>query len=160
METRLRGLAPGDLEPLLALLEADQVFRPGELEVAREVLEAAITKGEAAGYRTVVCEQDGVPVGFACWGPTPCTEGTFDLYWLAVHPRGQRAGIASALLAAAEDDTIREHGRLLVVETSGTAAYAPAQAFYAARGFRVAAQIPDFYRPGDPKVVYTKTLHP
>ncbi|HSH69424.1 MAG TPA: GNAT family N-acetyltransferase [Deferrisomatales bacterium] len=160
MATRLRGLAPGDLEPLLAVLEADRVFRPGELEVAREVLEAAIAKGEGSGYHCAVAEQDADPVGFACWGPTPCTEGTFDLYWLAVHPRGQRTGVASALLAAAIDGVVRVGGRLLVVETSGSAPYAPAQAFYAARGFHVAARIPDFYRPDDPKVVYTKALHP
>ena len=160
MEPRLRGLAPGDLEALFELLEADRVFRPGELEVAREVLEAAIAKGEDSGYRCAVAEQADAPVGFACWGPTPCTEGTFDLYWLAVHPRGQRGGVASALLAATVDDVARSNGRLLVVETSGSAPYAPAQAFYAARGFRMAAKIPDFYRPDDPKVVYTKTLHP
>lgn len=160
MATRLRGLAPGDLEALLALLEADRVFRPGELEVAQEVLEAAIAKGEDSGYRCVVAAQAGVPVGFACWGPTPCTEGTFDLYWLAVHPRGQRTGVASALLAATVDNVVRSRGRLLVVETSGSAPYAPAQAFYAARGFRMAARIPDFYRPDDPKVVYTKSLRP
>ena len=25
-------------------------------------------------------------LGYACTGPTPATEGTFDLYWLAVDP--------------------------------------------------------------------------
>ena len=158
MAPRLRPLTDTDLAPLLDLLAEDGVFWSGELEVAREVLEAALAKDEGSGYRVAVAEDGGDPAGFSCWGPTPGTEGTFDLYWIAVHPRWQRTGLASRLVDRASDDAVRCGGRLLVVETSDTGPYAPARAFYESRGFRVAARIPDFYGPGDAKVIYTKTL--
>ena len=155
-----RALRAGDLEPLMEILLADAVFRSGELDVAREVLEGALSKGEESGYRCAVAEETARPVGFACWGATPCTEGTFDLYWIAVHPGCQRKGLASRLLDEVLGDVTRSGGRLLVVETSGSEAYSPARRFYETRGFRETARIPDFYRPGDPKIVFTRPLHP
>lgn len=157
----MRPLAPGDVSSLVGLVEASGVFRPEEVEVAREVLEACAAKGEASGYFGRVEDGEaGDPRGFACWGPTPCTQGTFDLYWLVVHPRAQGRGAATRLLAEAEADVRRRGGRQLIAETSSTDPYAPARSFYEARGFCAAARIPDFYRPGDAKVVYVKPLHP
>jgi D-alanine-D-alanine ligase len=96
-------------------------------------------------------------VGWICWGPTPCTLGTFDLYWMAVDPAAQGAGVGSALITEMEQ-RLAGVGRLIVVETAGRADYAPTRAFYEARGYRVAAVIPDFYAPGDAQVIYAKTL--
>ena len=157
----IRTLEAADVPSLVTLVEASGVFRPEEVEVAREVFEAAGAKGEASGYFCrVELEGGGAPSGIACWGPTPCTVGTFDLYWLVVHPRAQGRGGASRLLALAEADVRRRGGRQLIAETSSTDPYAPARAFYEARGFRDVARIPDFYRVGDDKVVYVKPLHP
>jgi len=154
-----RALESADVPVLVALVEASGVFRPDEVEVAREVLEVAAAKGEASGYFCRV-EAEGAPTGFACWGPTPCTQGTFDLYWLVVDPRPQGRGEAPRLLAQAEADVRRRGGRQLIAETSSTDPYTPARSFYESRGFRAAARIPDFYRVGDDKVVYVKPLHP
>jgi ribosomal protein S18 acetylase RimI-like enzyme len=83
--------------------------------------------------------------------------GTFDLYWMAVEPAAQGAGIGTALVRAMED-RLRGHARLIIVETAGRADYGPTRAFYEARGYHRAAVIPDFYAPGDDQLVYTKTL--
>lgn len=90
-----------------------------------------------------------------CWGQTPCTLGTWDIYWIAVDPAAQGAGVGSALM---EDVECRLAGvaRLIVVETSGRAAYAPTRAFYQARGYRMAAVVPEFYAAGDAQVIFTK----
>ena len=90
-------------------------------------------------------------------GPTPCTLGTFDLYWMAVDPAAQGAGIGTALIRAMED-RLRGLARLIIVETAGRADYRPTRAFYEARGYQRAAVIPDFYAPGDDQLVYVKTL--
>ncbi len=158
-----RALDPADVSALVDLVVASGVFRPEEVEVAREVLETCASKGEASGYFCRVAAEawgpgEALPEGFACWGPTPCTEGTFDLYWLVVHPRAQGRGAASRLLAEAEGDVVRRGGRQLIAETSSTDLYAPARAFYESRGFRAAARVPDFYRVGDAKVIYAKPL--
>lgn len=155
----LRGLLASDVEPLVGLVAATGAFRPAEVDVARELLDAGAEKGEASGYLFRVAAPAGAgPAGYACYGPTPCTEGTFDLYWIAVAPEGQKRGVASALLAEAEADARGRSGRLLVAETETTPPYAAARAFYEARGFRRAATIDDFYRPGAGKVIYVKSL--
>jgi len=155
-----RPFAAADVPALVDLVEVSGVFRPDEVEVAREVLETCAAKGEASGYFCRVASEDGQPEGFACWGPTPCTEGTYDLYWLVVRPQAQGQGAASRLLAEAEADVARRGGRQLIAETSSTDLYAPARSFYEARGFRAAARVPDFYRVGDAKVIYVKPLPP
>jgi ribosomal protein S18 acetylase RimI-like enzyme len=154
----IRELELRDLPDLLSLLDETRVFRPDELDVAREVLEAAANRGEASGYVCAVAQVDDSVAGFTCYGATPCTVGTFDLYWLAVHPRFQGKGIASKLVDTAEAGTLARGGRLLVVETSDTAAYDPARRFYEAKGYAATARIPEFYRPGDAKVIYTKPI--
>lgn len=97
-------------------------------------------------------------VAYACYGPTPGTDGTFDLYWIAVHPEAQGAGVGAQLLAEVED-RLRDRGaRLLVAETSSRANYSPTRRFYDRRGYREAARVAGFYAPADDRVIYAKRL--
>jgi hypothetical protein len=47
---------------------------------------------------------------------------------------------------------------MLVVETSGTPAYAPARRLYESCGYRYEAVVHDFYSPGDDLIVFGKLL--
>ncbi len=127
-------------------------------ECVEELWNAYLDKGEAAsGYAFRVYRNDGGRVlGFACFGPHPLTEGTFDLYWIAVDPDARRQGIGRALLAQVETEVKARDGRLLVIETSGLPSYAPTRAFYEACGYRCEAVIREFYAPGDDLVVFVK----
>ena len=98
-----------------------------------------------------------IPVGWVCWGPTPCTLGTFDIYWIGVASNMQGRGIGRALTAFAEQSIAASGGQLFVVETSSRETYTPTRRFYEALGYREAGRIPDFYGPGDDRVIYTKT---
>jgi ribosomal protein S18 acetylase RimI-like enzyme len=97
-------------------------------------------------------------VGYACYGPTPATDRTYDLYWIAVDPAAQGAGAGTLLLGAIERRLAEARARLLVVETSSRVEYDATRAFYAARGYREAARVGHFYAPGDDRVIYTKRL--
>ncbi len=97
-------------------------------------------------------------VGVIAYGQTPMTEGTYDLYWIACDPARQRTGVGTMLLGAMEADLRRRGARLVRVETSGTAVYRATRAFYERCGFRETARIPEFYRPDDDLVVFTKRL--
>jgi D-alanine-D-alanine ligase len=97
-----------------------------------------------------------VPVGWVCWGPTPCTLGTFDIYWIGVAPAWQGRGIGRALTDFAEQAIAERGGRLFVVETSSRETYTPTRRFYETLGYREASRIPDFYGPGDDKVIFLK----
>lgn len=102
-------------------------------------------------------ELDGRLVGWICWGATPCTEGTWDLYWLAVDPATHGQGVGGALVEEMES-RLRGKARLIAVDTSGRADYAPTRRFYEARGYKAVAVVPDFYAPGDDQVIFTKAL--
>jgi ribosomal protein S18 acetylase RimI-like enzyme len=96
--------------------------------------------------------------GYACFGPHSLTQGTYDLYWIVVDPTAQGHGIGHALLARVEAEVQARGGRLLLVETSGTPAYAPARRFYESSGYRCEATIHDFYAPGDDLLIFSKDL--
>ncbi|MFN2367979.1 MAG: GNAT family N-acetyltransferase, partial [Desulfurivibrionaceae bacterium] len=100
-------------------------------------------------------EESGELLAFVCFGPIPMTERSFDLYWIATAPTHGRRGIASRLLAAMEEEL---NGSVVYVDTSSTAGYARARAFYEKNGYRIAARLRDFYKTGDDRVIYRKEL--
>ena len=154
MSYSLRPVGPGQRGPLEALVAATGRFRPEEVATAVGLLDEALA-GDA-DYRFLGAYEDDTLVGYACWGPTPGTQGTWDLYWIVVAPARQGAGVGSRLLAEVERRLATQ--RLLVVETSSRADYAPTRSFYERRGFTRAATIPGYYAPGDDLVLYTKDL--
>jgi len=137
------------------------VFHDDEVPVALEVFDGAVAGTRSSlpdpDYTALGADVEGRLVGWVCWGPTPCTAGTYDLYWMAVDPAVQHGGIGTALVAEMERQLLGR-ARLVVVETAGRPAYDATRAFYEARGYRLTARIPDFYSPGDDLVVYTKSL--
>lgn len=152
----LRHLTAADRGRIEEISRAVGVFRADEIAVALEVFDGAVAG--SSDYLALGAEHEGRLAGWICWGPTPCTLGTFDLYWMAVDPALHGAGVGSALLHAMEARLLGV-ARLIVVETAGRPDYAPTRGFYEARGYRAASRIPDFYAPGDDQVVYVKRLH-
>ena len=151
----LRPLAAADRRRIEEITRAVSVFRDDEVPVALEVFDGAVAG--SPDYVALGATVDERLVGWICWGPTPCTQGTYDLYWMAVDPAAQAAGIGTALLREMEG-RLAGSARLIVVETAGRPDYRPTRAFYEARGYRKASVIPDFYAPGDDQVVYVKAL--
>jgi ribosomal protein S18 acetylase RimI-like enzyme len=151
----LRPLAAADRRRIEEITRAVSVFRDDEVPVALEVFDGAVAG--SPDYVALGATVDERLVGWICWGPTPCTLGTYDLYWMAVDPAAQAAGIGTALLREMEG-RLAGSARLIVVETAGRPDYRPTRAFYEARGYRKASVIPDFYAPGDDQVVYVKAL--
>lgn len=151
----LRHLTAADRGRIEEITRAVGVFREDEVPVALEVFDGAAAG--APDYLALGAEVERRLAGWICWGPTPCTVGTFDLYWMAVDPALQGAGVGTALVQEMEQRLVGA-ARLVVVETAGRPDYAPTRAFYEARGYCRAAVIPDFYAPGDDQVVYTKRL--
>lgn len=152
----VRWCRPEDRQIVLSFLSDTGFFRPDEIDIAREVLDAALAEGPQGHYQSFVAEVDGETVGWVCYGPTPCTVGTYDIYWIGVSPAWQGKGIGQALMAFSEQAIRDRGGRLFVVETSGRESYAPTRRFYEALGYTQVARIPDFYGPGDPRVIFTK----
>ncbi len=137
----------------MQLLQNVDVFAPDEVEVAVELIDAAIADAPGNTYEAIVAERDDRVVGYACFGPTPMTDHTWDLYWVAVGPEARGLGLGRRLVRGVEEDVAGRGGRILRAETSSKEAYGATLAFYRATDFTEAGRIPDFYRAGDDLVI-------
>ena len=158
---RIRPLEARDRARILEVVTATGNFTAAEIDIAMEVVDEALADPAfpRGGYRAYVAEDEsGRVAGYECHGPTPLTEGTYDLYWIAVDPAIQGAGFGRALLAFAEDDVRATGGRLLLIETSSQESYGATIHFYEQRGYPLVARIKGFYRPGDDKLIFAKEL--
>jgi len=133
------------------------VFRPDEVEVALEVFDA-YCEAPGADYHALAAYFGDRLAGFTLYGPTPCTVGTWDLYWIAVHPGFQGTGTGRDLLERAESHMRSAAARLCVIETSSRQDYAATRGFYVACGYHEVARVPGFYADGDDRVTYIKAL--
>ena len=126
--------------------------------VAEEVIDSYLGDPSQSGYLILVSELNSVVAGYICFGPTPLTEGTWDIYWMAVAPDKQRQGIGGALMESAEKEIMRAKGRLVIIETSSTPAYEKTKRFHTSHGYEIIARLPDFYALGDDKLILQKRL--
>jgi ribosomal protein S18 acetylase RimI-like enzyme len=147
-----------DLAGLRELVATLDVFSPTERRVALELLEERLRNGEPSGYFFVFADVGNELAGYTAWGPVPMTASSFDLYWIAVHPRYQRLGIGRELLAETERVIALRGGGRLYIETSARAPYARTRSFYSRAAYREVARLEDFYAEGDAKIIYCKVV--
>ncbi len=126
------------------------------MQCALELIDAGIAG--SADYQVVVATKDGQVVGYICYGPTPMTEGTFDLYWIASDPQVRGQGVGAALVAAMEGDIRRHNGRVIRVETSAMEAYGPTRGFYSGMKYVEECRFKDFYRQGEDLIILSKRI--
>lgn len=149
---------PADVQAVRSLVSGTGFFRPDEIDVAVELVEERLAKGVASGYYFCFADIDNSLAGYVCFGPTPCTIGSYDLYWIAVDAARQGRGLGLSLARAAERAAVGMGGKRMYVETSGKDQYRPTRAFYEKAGYAQAAVLPDFYDVGDDKVIFQKNL--
>jgi len=142
----------------MKILRNTPEFKPSEVTVAEEVIDSYLKDSVGSGYHILVAEVDSTVKGYICYGPTPLTEGTWDVYWEAVARERQDRGIGSALMESAEKEIGRAKGRLAIIETSSTPAYKKTRYFYLNHGYEVICRIPDFYARGDDKLILQKRM--
>jgi D-alanine-D-alanine ligase len=158
-KVHLRSLSPHDRHPIEQLVVATRAFNAEEEAVALELVDEALAKGEGSGYYFRVAAFEGKVVGYTCYGPTPLTEGVYDLYWIAVDPELQGRGVGRELLRGAEADVRQRGGRMILIETAGKPSYAATRAFYERSDYREVARLPDYYAVGDDKVFYMRRVN-
>jgi len=133
-------------------------FKPSEFKVAKEVIDSCLRDDDNSGYFILVAQADAEIIGYICYGPTPLTENTWDIYWETVARNNRGKGIGGRLIKAAEREIIKAKGRLILIETSSTPAYENTRQFYHRHGYIEIARVPDFYEPGDDKIILQKRI--
>lgn len=152
------AVTAGDAERIRDLVASTGMFSSAEIEIAADLVTERAACGEASGYEFIIAERGDELLGYACYGQTPGTKGTFDLYWIAVTSGYQRTGLGREILARTESAARAQGARRLIAETSGTEKYTATRRFYRKNGFLKAAEISDFYDVGDAKLVFSKAL--
>jgi ribosomal protein S18 acetylase RimI-like enzyme len=151
-------MAVADKRALMKILKNTPEFKPFEVTVAEELIDYYLEDGVKSGYIIKIAEDDGEVAGYVVYGETPCTIGTWDLYWIAVDRTRRGKGLGKQLSAVAEAEIKQARGRIVFIETSSTPLYENTRQFYLARGYEVIATLPDFYEPGDDKIILQKKL--
>ena len=164
MNRTIRPLVAADRSGVFRILENAGNFTPAEVGIALELIDEWLELGEHSGYLTYVLEardpEKSEVLGYVCFGPTPLTESTFDLYWIAVDKSKHRGGVGKRLLKFSEEEVLRRGGKMLLIETSSQETYGGTIQFYERTGYELVGKIPEYYKPGDDKLIFAKRLAP
>ena len=166
---QLRDLKASDRPSLEALLRGVSNLKADEVDVALELIDEGIHAQETTTYRFFVAVEDGGEggesgeggehcLGYLCWGQTPMTARTVDLYWIVVDQALHGRGTGRRLLAALEDEMARLGLLTIRVETASSEAYGGTIAFYEKTDFSLSGRIADFYADGDDLLIFTKRV--
>jgi ribosomal protein S18 acetylase RimI-like enzyme len=156
---RIRPMAAADRDAVADLIFSAGNFNPAEIDCALELVDIYLTNDRQTDYNVVVATDAASKVnGYACWGPVPLTQGTYDLYWIATHPKARGQGFGHALMKHVEEEVVERNGRILALETSSKDSYTGTVAFYRRLGYSETSRIVDFYDIGDDKIIFVKRL--
>ncbi len=153
----IRPATLNDKKALMAIAEAIGLFKPQELEELDGML-AEYFDGNLGKDHFWITYADTNPVGVAYYAPEPYANGTWNLYFIAVHPQYQGKGYGTKLLRHVEQALTTRGERILLVETSGMPNFERTRAFYRKQGYEEEARIREFYKAGDDKVIFRKVL--
>ncbi len=157
MQPSIRPVTKDDKPAVMQILRTTPEFTTVDVQVAEELIDTYLDDPTGSEYYIFVAVTDSV-VGYVCYGPTPLTEGTWDIFWLAVAKERRGQGLGRMLMGFAEDRIREAKGRLIIIETSSIPSYDRTRAFHQSIGFKIICQIRDFYSIGDDLVIMEKRL--
>lgn len=151
-------LTDADLRVIEKIVRSTGNFSDAEVEVALEVAQDCLRRGDKSGYYFLWYETHESACGFCCYGPIPCTLNRFEIYWIVVDTAKQRSGIGTSLLRESERRIRLIGGTAVYLDTSLKNSYRTARGFYESNGYMQQAVLKDFYTDGDDKIIYMKKL--
>jgi ribosomal protein S18 acetylase RimI-like enzyme len=153
----IRMTTANDTDELIEVACASGLFESHQLKELSGML-AQYFANPLTTQELWVTDDDGGSAGVAYTAPERMTDGTWNLYLIAVHPDRQRQGRGRALLEYVERLLAERGQRILLVETSGTKDFDYVRAFYQNCGYEEEARIRDFYADGIDKIVFRKSI--
>jgi ribosomal protein S18 acetylase RimI-like enzyme len=150
----IRQTNPADFEGLIEIAIASGLFDASQSAMISEMIRSP---GETDFWFTA--EDEAGPAGVAYVVPEKMTNGTWNLLFIAVHPRAQRQGLGKGILTHVQEWLQSKGERILIVETAGIPDFDYVRAFYAREGFEREARLRDFYDDGVDKVIFRKKLN-
>lgn len=149
----IRPVIPNDLPALKAVIDANKLFPSHMLD---EMISDYFTNEDTNEYWLTY--DDDNPIAIAYCAPEKMTEGTWNLYLIAVHPDFQKKGFGVSILRHIEQKLANRGGRILLIETSGLESFEGTREFYRKCGYEKEAKIREFYQAGEDKIIFRKVL--
>ncbi|MEM6614879.1 MAG: GNAT family N-acetyltransferase [Cyanobacteria bacterium P01_C01_bin.72] len=153
MSDNIRAVKPQDVAAIKAIIDANELFPSQMLD---EMMSGYFTNSDSE--ELWLTYDDSNPKAIAFCAPEQMTEGTWNLYLIAVHPDFHRQGIGKAMIRHIEHVLLVRGVRILLVETSGLDSFKSTRTFYLSLGYEQEAQIREFYAAGEDKIIFRKAL--
>ena len=153
MNTKIRNVYIDDIPQLKKVIDSSELF-PSEL--LDDMISNYLTNKSSGEIWITSINDDDIPISIAFCVPEKLTEGTYNLYALAVHKEYQGKGIGCQIVQYLENQLAKQKQHLLIIETSGLPSFHLTRKFYEKLDYKKEAIIKDFYSKGDDKVIFTK----
>lgn len=149
----IRPVTAQDLPAVKAVIDATEMF-PSEM--LDDMIADYLNTEESHDIWFTYDEGGAISVAYCA--PERMTEGTWNLYLIAVHPDYQGGGRGAAMMQYIEQLLADRGQRVLLVETSGLPEFERTRAFYHQCQYDEEARIREFYQAGEDKIVFRKAL--
>lgn len=155
MENQIRTVTKEDLSGLKEVLDSSGLF-PSEYldDMIADYFTNPTT--EAIWFTSIT---HGRPSAIGYCAPEKFTDGTYNLYAIAVRKELQGKGIGQKMMKFIEDLLKANNKRVLIIETSSDDHYKLTRKFYKDLDYRQEAVIRDFWNEGEDKVIFLKKLN-
>ncbi len=154
MNGQIRKVEKADIPELKKVLDSSELFPSYLLD---DMINDYLSNKKSTDIWFTTIDQ-GKPISIGYCAPETLTEGTYNLYAIAVHKSQQGNGIGKKMMEYIENQ-LRENGnRILIVETSGKPEFELTREFYIKCDYTKQAVIPEFYEKEDDKIVFWKKL--
>lgn len=153
-ETNIRKVQIQDLDGLKEVLDSSELFPSEYLD---DMISAYFNNNDTEEiWFTYIDNNSPIALGYCV--PEKFTNGTYNLYAIAVKKELQGQGIGHKMMAFIEKLLVDSGKRILIIETSSIDHYILTRKFYNKLGYRQEAVIKDFWNDGEDKVIFWKKL--
>jgi ribosomal protein S18 acetylase RimI-like enzyme len=154
MNREIRKVRKADIPELKKVLDSSELFPSYLLD---DMINDYLNNESSTDFWFTTIENEK-PVSIGYCAPERLTEGTYNLYAIAVNKSLQGNGIGKQMMEYIESHLRNSGNRILIVETSGKPEFELTREFYIKCQYIKQAVIPEFYEKGDDKVVFWKKL--
>lgn len=153
--TSIRKVQPQDILGLKEVLDSSELFPSEYLD---DMISDYFNNKDTTDIWFTFIDNDR-PVALGYCVPEKLTNGTYNLYAIAVRKELQGQGFGQKMMGFIEKLLTDNGNRILIVETSSIDQYALTRKFYNKLGYRQEAIIKDFWNDGEDKVIFLKKLN-